>query len=430
MVLGWTLLATPALANTMELYGFGARLAAMGNTGEAVADGFYATYANPANLALSNHLHLGLGSDLIFNRFSIQQLGGQSQFAAVVPQNNSLLHVGVSSPLPGWLADKAAFGLAFHIPLGNDTRLDAHDARTPQVPMYDTLGDRLALVFGVGIRPAKWISFGISAQLLTSLSGSAQVDLSVLDHRNTSKQLDIQLATRPYPIVGMTLMPSDSVRIGLVWRSKSYVSYALPLTVNVQDFGLLHFQIQGVGLFLPDVFALAGSYRTGRWLTTAGVAWLRWSELPPMAADVQLSLDDRYLTQSRSNNSTTLLAVSNTPVAMGARDILQPRAGLEMQANPYLVLRGGVQYRPTPLPRADAAASYLDAPATTVTVGAGLRTVAQPGVQGKPLQFDIALGYTSLSRRTVEKNDATSAVQATSLGGDSWHVTLSLHHDL
>lgn len=423
-----TALEPQARATTMELYGFGPRLTAMGNTGEAAADDYFAVYANPANLVLNPRIHLGWGGDLVLNRFKVDRQGGEQRYPTAIPDNNYLMHMGISSPLPGWFEDKAALGIALHLPIGHDTRLDAHDPRQPQVMMYDTLGDRLALVAGVGIRPTRWLAIGVSMQLLTTLQGSADIDVSVLDHRITRKHLDIELLTKPYPIVGVTVLPAKGVRVALVWRSKSEVKYGLPLTVDLEDVGRLQFKLSGDGLFLPDVYALAASVQHGAWLTTAGVAWLRWSQLPPLGADVHLELDDRHL-KTRGNAPDQLLYVNNAPIDVGARDILQPRAGVEWQALPALVARAGVQYRPTPLPKSDGPAAYLDSPATTLGLGLGVRLIDPTAVHRKPLQLDVSLGWTTLARRTVVKNDPDDPVHATSLSGDNWHIAAALHHD-
>ncbi len=417
-----------ATANTMELYGFGPRIAALGNTGEAVADDYFALYANPANLALASHIHFGFGGEAIWNRFAIDRTAGTQRYPSQLPVNNQLAHVGISTPLGGFLKDKAALGVAIQLPFGNSTRLDAHDYRTPQVTLYDTLADRLVLVAGIAVRPVPWLSLGASAQLLTTLDGRADIDLSILDHRVTQKSLDVQLLTKPYGIFGVTLLPNEDFRIGLVYRMESYVRYALPLAVRLEDVGNLNFRIAGVGLWLPDTIALATSFHRGAWLFTAGAAYARWSQLPPQAPDVRLVLDDGQLKQ-RGNPPDQLLYVNNVPIAMAAKDIVQPRAGVEWQFSEGLVWRAGVQYRPTFLPRADGAATYLDAPATTLAVGAGL-TLADPlNLSRKPLHLDATLGYTVMSRRTVQKRDAADPIGATSLSGDSIHLALALHHD-
>ncbi len=433
---GWLLAVLVALAwvparaeaTSLELYGFGARSIAMAGAAEATEDDYFAAYTNPANLAFAQHIHFGFGADAIWNRFDIQRVAGQSQYPSVLPADNYLAHIGISTPFGGILKDKMALGIAIHVPLGGPTRLDAHDYRQPQLPLYDTLGDRLALVAGLAYRPWPWLSLGVGAQVLTALNGQADIALSVLDHRITQKSMDVELATKAYAILGMTLQPNADWRISAVWRQSSQVSYAIPLAVNMQDVGNLKFKIQGVGLWLPDTIVLAAAHRIGAVNLTGGVAWLRFSAMPPLAPDVTLSIDDAALKQG-SATPDKVVDVHNVPVAMGAKDILEPRLGVEWQVLESLVLRGGAQYRPTPLPRADGAANYLDAPATTLGLGAGWVMGDPLAVARKPLHVDLALAATVLSRRTVAKLDPGDPVQATSVSGAAWHLALTVHHD-
>lgn len=418
----------PAAATSLELYGFGARAVALAGAAEAVEDDYFAAFTNPANLAFAKHIHFGFGADAIWNRFGIDRVAGQSQYPSTLPADNYLAHLGISTPIGGPLQDKMALGLAIHVPLGGPTRLDAHDYRQPQLPIYDSLGDRLALVAALAYRPWPWLSLGAGVQVLTALTGRADIALSVLDHRITQKSLDVQLSTDAYPIVGLTLEPRADWRLALVWRRSSEVRYALPLAVNLQEVGNLDFRIAGVGLWLPDVTVLAAAHHIGQVLLTGGVAWLRFSAMPPLAPDVAVTIDDAAL-KAFGGAPDKVIDVRNVPVAMGAKDILEPRLGVEWQLGEALALRGGVQYRPTPLPRADGAANYLDAPATTLALGAGTAIADPLAMVRQPLHLDLALAATVLSRRTVSKLDPRDPVVATSVNGTAWHLTLTVHHD-
>lgn len=422
------LAAAPAGATTLDMYGFGARSVAMGNASEAAADDYFAAFANPANLALAQHIHLGYGTDLVFNQFAIERQGGQEQWPTRLPQNNYLAHVGISTPLPGWLQDKAALGVAVHVPVGGPTRLDSLDHRIPQLPLYDTLGDRLALVLSVAVRPQPWLALGVGTQVLTALSGRADIGLSVLDQRVTYKALQVDLATVLVPMVGVTVLPKPNVRVAAVWRAQSAVRYELPLLVNVENVGTLDFAVKGVGLWLPESLALASSWQGGPWLATAGVAWQRWSQMPPLAPEVLARIDDSQLVQPGSK-TVELLYAHNQPLQMGAKDVLLPKVGVEYTLSERWVARGGANYRPTPLPKADGEANYLDAAALTLAVGAGAQIGDPLEFTKKPLQVDVALGVTALTRRTVSKRDPDNPVGATSVSGQVWHVAIGIHHD-
>ena len=417
-----------ARATSLELYGFGARAIALAGAAEAVEDDYFAAFTNPANLAFAKHIHFGFGADAIWNRFDIQRVAGQSQYPNVLPADNYLAHIGISTPIGGIFRDKMALGIAIHVPLGGPTRLDAHDYRQPQLPLFDTLGDRLALVASLAYRPWPWLSIGAGVQVLTALTGRADIALSVLDHRITQKSMDVELSTKAYPIVGVTLQPRDDWRIAAVWRKSSQVSYAIPLAVDMQDVGHLNFKIQGVGLWLPDTFVFAAAHRMGPVNLTGGVAWLRFSQMPPLAPDVTVTIDDAALKQG-AGQPDRIVDVHNLAVALGAKDILEPRLGAEWQILDAIVLRGGVQYRPTPFPRADGAANYLDAAATTIGLGAGAVLGEADAAVKRPLHIDLALAATVLSRRTVAKLDPGDPVQATSVSGAAWHLALTVHHD-
>lgn len=425
---------TSALATTLEMYGFGARSAALAGAVEASDVDYFAAFANPANLAFSQQIHFGFGTDMVWNRFAIQRVAGEGAYPNQLPVDNYLAHLGISTPIGGPLHNKLALGIAIHLPLGGPTRLDAHDYRQPQLPLYDTLGDRLALVLGLGYRPLPWLSFGVAAQILTSLDGRADIALSVLDHRITQKALDVTLSTDAYPIAGVTVQPREDWRLSLVWRRSSQVSYALPLQVNLQEVGNLAFKIQGIGLWLPDTFVLAAMHQVGPLQINGGAAWLRYSAMPPLAPQVSVVIDDAALKQGNTQPDK-VIDVKNQPVAMGAVDVLEPRLGVEWQvAEPAalaapLVLRFGLKYRPTPLPRADGAANYLDAPATTIALGAGIVTGDPLALATQPLHVDLAVSTTFLARRTVQKLDPNDPVQATSVSGAAWHLALTLHHD-
>jgi hypothetical protein len=420
--------AAPAAATTLDRSGLGPRSLALGNASEAIADDYYALWANPANLALARHIHFGLGGDAVLHRFGVDRLGGQDRYPTQFPADNYLAHVGISSPLPGWLEGLAAIGVAVQLPVGGPTRLASLDHRTPQLPLYDTLGDRLALIAGLGIRPVRWLALGASVQVLTSLSGRAAVGLSPIDHRVTHKSLQVDLSTDAWPILAATWLPDAAWRVGLVWRSRSYVAYALPLSVDVERIGQLDFSVAGIGLWLPETLAAAASWQHGAWLVTAGLAWQRWSRLPPLAPDVSLRLDARALAPSGQPGAEVLYA-RNAPIAVGARDIATPRIGVEWRPAAWAVIRSGLQHRPTPLPRANGEANYLDAPATTASLGGGLTLDDPSGWTGRPLHIDAALAWTVLTRRTVQKLDPADPTGATSLYGQGWQLGLALHHD-
>jgi long-subunit fatty acid transport protein len=429
LVASWTAVcAADASATSWEQYGFGPRSQAMAGAAEAAADDYFCLYNNPANLALAKRIHVGLGTDAIWQQMQVDRLktgGGQP---TRLPRDNYLIDIGISTPLPGWLEGKAALGAAIHLPMGGPTRLDSNDVRQPQLPLYDALGDRLALVIGLAVKPAPWLALGVSSQVLTSLSGRADIDLSLLDKRVTYKAMQVQLSTELFPIVGVTVLPASGVRLAASWRRRSFVRYGLPLDVTVEQVGMLRFAIAGIGLWLPDVWTAGASAQRGKWLWTATTSLQRWSAMPPQSPAVQVSLDDRALAEP-GENWDTLVNSQTQPVQLGAKDIVVPRLGVQWQPLQRLSLRAGLAYRPTPLPKADGPANYLDAPATTLSVGAGVVLDDPTGMTGQPLTVDVAVGLSVLTQRTVVKRDPEDPIGGTSLSGQALTAGIALHHD-
>ena len=427
-LLGCLLPSAGLQASTLEVYGFGARAIGLAGAGEAVAEDYFATYTNPANLVLADRVHFGIGGHLIGNDFAIDRVAGQSRYPSILPDDLLTGHIGVSAPLGGWFARRLAIGVAMHIPLGSPTRITSYDYRTPQVVLYDSIGDRLVVVFGLGLRVFDWLSVGVSTQLLASLEGSGTFRLSALDHRFTSKALDIDLLSRLYPIAGLTLHPGDSFRLSLVWRGEAKVDYALPLEVFVEELGTVDFSVAGVGLYSPDTFIAAASWRFGeRALITAGAGWARWAAMPPLAPKVHLDMAGEQI--SSADSPLQLLHVRSTQIDMAAKDIVVPRLGAEFQQVDWWRWRAGVRYRPTPFPKADGSANYLDSAATTMALGGTLVLRDEQEVARRPLQVDIALGWTRLARRTVDKRQPGDPVAGTSVHGGSWRLALTVHHD-
>lgn len=423
----WFAGATPAVASSLHLYGAGASAVGTAGSDDALANNYLATWTNPARLAFNKRVHFGLGTHLILPRFTVDQSGGHDLYPAVVPQGAILGHLGVSSPIGGVFGNRLGIGIHLHIPMGGPTRIAARDFRTPQVAIYDSIENRLAVVMGLGGRITDWLSIGASVQLLATLDGRADFSLSVLDRRFTKRSLHIDLLSELSPIASIQITPTDSTELSVIWRSAASVNFQLPVRVDIEKVGDLRFEIEGTGLFTPDQLVVAAAQTWGRWTVTGAATWARWSQLPPMAPRIDLDIDNSVFASDSGNDQ--LIVVRNRPVPMAAKDILVPRVGVQWQATEVVRARAGARYRPTPLPKADGTANYLDAPAITTALGVGfvLRDDQLPG--RAPLTVDVGLGWTKLQRRTVTKRDPNDPVVATSIAGDNLRLAVTLHHD-
>lgn len=414
-------------ASSLYLYGAGARSVGLAGAHEPVANNYLATWASPANLAHNQRVHFGLGAHLVSANFGIDQAGGHDRYPSVLPQDTVLGHIGVSSPVGGIFGGRLGLGIHLHIPMSGPTRIAARDHRTPQVAIFDSIENRLAVVMGAGYRITDWLSLGASFQLLAGLQGRADFSLSILDRRFTRRSLHIDLPSAISPIASVLLTPTDTTKISLGWRSAASVHFKLPVQVDVERVGLLHFEVEGIGLFTPHQVFVSASQVVGKWTLIAAATWAQWSALPPMAPRIDLEIDDAIITSADGNEQ--LIVVRNRPVAMAAKDIVVPRIAAEFAASDWISTRLGFRYRPTPLPKADGTANYLDAPAWTVAGGVSFVLRDDKLPDRAPLTIDAALGWTGLQRRTVTKRDPNDPVMATSVHGYNLRFALTLHHD-
>ena len=437
---GWTialaamsLLALPraVAASSAELYGFGPR--AIGLCGAVEADGVGADvgWDNPALLGRLQSVHVGIGALSLRPFHAIEQLGGAATFPAVLPSAVNLGQIAVAAPLGGLFAQRVGVGVQLHIPVDGPSRVLARDPRTPQVPLYESLADRLLIAGAVGVRPLPWLSLGLQANLLAALVGNTNFALSLLRGEIVDQAISVDLRTRVTFGLSAHVEPSERLRLGLVWRQRSEVPFSIPLRADVEELGQLHFTVAGTGLWAPETLALAGAFDLDpRWRLLASMRWERWSALPALGPRVTLSADDAALAAQAGRDPQQLLALQSQPVPMAAADTVQLRAAAEWRGRRWLTLRGGLGLRPSPLPRANGTANYLDAPGMLLGLGASFAQARADQPTDDVWAVDIGVGWTHLWRRTALKRDVGDEVGGTSLTGEELRLSIGLRHSL
>ncbi len=421
--------ALPAAADTAHLRGFGPRALALAGSTEAESVGADVVYENPAQLAGLPTLQAGLGAMVTLPAYRVEQLRGAEAFPALRPQSRVLGQLAVASPLQGVLGGRLGVGGFLHLPVDGATRVLSHEPRRPQLPLVEALDDRLLLGLGVGARLLPGLEVGVTAQLLASLQGQTTVDLSALRGEIDEQVLEVDLWSRVTFAVGVRYALRHDLRLALVVRQASEVPYHLPLRADVAELGQVHYRVSGVGMGAPWTAALAGRWAPReRLMLLASVRYERWSAMPPLGPSVVVTADDAALAGDPSA-AKALAQMASVPVAMGAKDIVQVRAGGEWQALRWLTLRAGAGIRPTPLPRATGTAKYLDGPSVTAALGAGLVLWRLPA--GAPgLLLDVGASVAHLPRRTALSRASDDPVGGTSVEGQGWTLAAGLRHAL
>jgi long-subunit fatty acid transport protein len=207
------------------------------------------------------------------------------------------------------------------------------------------------------------------------------------------------------------------VRAGLTWRGELSLDLALDIRANVEVAGVVTGDVlvalRARSYFTPGRLTGGVAIDVADGLTIASdVAWNRWSAYPPPPdLDVLVALD-----------LTPPLVSTDRPPA-GFHDTVDVRAGAEYRrADAHgLAVRGGLAWRPAPVPPQTGLTSYADGDRLTLTAGAGVRLTARP-ILRHPIDVDLALQWQHLASQLTVKDAGVAPGEAFSSGGDVLHA--------
>lgn len=417
-LVGFALAPGAARASAWDLYGFGARGAALAGAMTAGAAGGTATYYNPAALLADRTSQLQLGADLALPALHIDfdRSPGEGALTPNPVRTDYGLHVGLSVPLPGWFQRRLALGLGVHHPANGGTRIEAFDPTRPQFFLHQSLPDKVLLAPAVAVEVADWLLIGAGLQVLAFIEGSADTVVSLGGRRFTKTGLRVDILANKAPTAGILLRPdgaSGDLRVGLAYRHGLDFRYQLPLVLEIVEVGTLSLTIDGVALYTPPQADAGVAWQvTPDLLLLAAVTWAGWSHSPDPAAEVVVDLQGEHIGRQE------LAHAESVPVDLGAQDILIPRVGAEWRVDENWTIRSGLAYRPTPLPTPTGRTNYIDSPTLTTGFGASWRWI------------DLASQVSWMLPRQVDKDSPTDAVGPYTAGGAVFRLTAGISRNL
>jgi long-chain fatty acid transport protein len=339
------LLAAPAAASPLEMFGFGGRSPALAATGVAAADDYECLYLNPAGLAEVRRRKLSAG--LLFGTFSLQ---GSDR----VVDDAVGVEVGAAFPLPlgGALRDRVGLGFAIYVPTA---LLNRARAPLPGTPFYALLENRSEVVgvqIGGGIRIGDNLDLGAGVLVLGGLTGSIDVAPDAAGRFATTSEQ--QLVASYAPIAGARYHLSPKLTVGAAFRGRSESTYdirimsdlgeALPVTIPP-------LKVAGIAQFDPMTVAAEAAWRPRPSLLLSGqLAWEHWSAFP-----------------NPTENPVSTMPPQKPP---GFHDTVVPRLGIEWRHGD-LALRGGYAFVLSPAPDVTGTQVLLDNHRNVLSAGAG-----------------------------------------------------------
>jgi long-subunit fatty acid transport protein len=421
--------APAALASSLEVFGFGARGMATAGSQTATALDYHAVFYNPSRILGSAESKFGIGTQLYLYDIQVDRALPTSPYATAYPKPNIGLHVGGSTPLGGFFKKRVALGFLFFTPLAHGTRIEQLDPRTPQAYIYQSLPDKMALLAGLAWKIAPWMQVGLGFQALASVSGGGKASVSLEQNRVMTRSMGVDFITNAAATAGLSFELPAATSIGLGYRGALGVPYKLPIELDLLEFGSLDFVARGTALWDPHIVDLGVSHNLSQssLLVSAGVSWAMWSQAPAPNSIVELDF-----AQTRQDTETTaapLLYVKSAPVDLGAQDIFIPRLGVEWKPSARWRLCAGYAFRPTPLPRATMAASYLDANTHIFGLGSAYTAGNPDDQETAPLTIDLAFQWHHFLPRKATKEDPESATGSLYFAGNAMALALELHHD-
>lgn len=418
LALALALAPSRAVANPLDMYGFGARGISLGGAvGADIADP-YAAYYNPAGLVRLRGLRIDLG---------------YQHSAASLRTDGRDNGVGASHGVVGGIAAPGrafgvpfAFGIAFHFPDARLSQVLTPPQPQPRWELYGMRTQRMVVVAALAISPVRWLHLGGGVAFMASTDGGVSIggrisatnpDTTALTHT-----VDADLTAIRYAHFGAQAELGRGVSLGVTFRDEFRLSLALraalrgQITIGPAD-NPRSFAIPGaytlnsrtVAGFQPrQVVASAAWQINERWRVGADLTWNQWSrfEDPTAALDVALDL----VIPAGIGIATPAVPAATQRVSPAFRDTFTPRVGVQYQApigHHRLELRAGYHWDPSPAPDQRGVTTFLDADRHVVAVGCGLTLRQLGAVIPGGVTLDAFASAQILESRTVMKSDPT-----------------------
>ncbi|MFN7952599.1 MAG: hypothetical protein U0610_12820 [bacterium] len=418
--------AAPAWAHPFDLFGYGSRAAALGNAYTALADGFEASYYNPAGVVGGSDVRLGLG---YLQTFSDLSLNGEALELRETKLGALVAGFSASGQMGG-----RGVGLSFGFLLPNEGVIRASSLE-PLQPNYVLLFNRTQraeILFTSGVEIVPGLDFGAGFSLGAELGGDVSVEATAFP-QGAGGSGTIAIGSRFFPSAGVRWRPAEAWRIGLAYRGETNFPLRIPASI-----ALLVVPESSLG---ADILLLVDQtfYYTPQQVA-AGVAWDPTSEVT-VSADLTWwnwgAAEDpgvRGVVKVGGALGALLpVPTIRAPIDPDFHDVVTPRVGIEWRPPEaplgLVAIRVGYGYEPTPTPRPLGVQNLLDSDKHVVSAGLGFRFRDPWGILLHDADLDVHGQYFDFARRTADKTDPTDPVGDLVFGGDRWvaGAVLTIH---
>ncbi len=339
--------ALDAGATSGTAFGESSRVAALAGAAVAPPGDSGSMLENPAGLGDVKEPELLLGASVARLRLGF---GRDGEAGSERTRTIGGFGLAVATPLPGpeWLA-RLRLGIALYLPADRALRVavDEREDR-PLSPVYDGRPDRMSALGALGYAFGKELRVGLGVVMAPNLATPTEVsyDADRADgvEKDVMVRLDRDLEMSLSPFFGVRAEPLEMLSLGVAYRAHA-VSRAGGSQRTVAGGILADDPIDYYQFWDPA--RLSAGFALGPWhgaRLSFQATHARWSEF---RTGMNRSLEPAF------------------------DDTLELGGGLEWQALPWLVARGGFRHEPSPIPPQTGPTNYLGADTEELSLGAG-----------------------------------------------------------
>lgn len=403
-----SLVATPAAANPVDAFGFGARAPAMGGAQTAATADGGANYYNPAALVAGDDIRIDAGYQLAAPYLSINR-GDQDVDAS--------RGLAVALSAPGKIgAVRLAMGAGLFLPDERVTRVRTLPAQRPRWSLYDNRPQRIFLGANVAfqVTPRLFVGGGIAymSRTVGTVDLTGRVGFPNYDDSNLAVDIDVDLKTIRYPQAGLLWQVLPWLTLGAAYRGGFVLTLDQTFVITgdigpadmepVVEDGYFRLRSLSLDLFQPAQVATGFAAQiTPRVLVAGDLTWQHWGSYENPAARIELDLDLK--------DFNSLIDIPDAPPLPAAyfHDIVVPRLGVEILAGrtrrTTWRVRGGYAYEPSPAPEQRGESNFVDNDKHTLSAGVGVSVARVTEILPRPFDLDLFVAGTFLPDRAHRK---------------------------
>lgn len=416
-----------AEANVGDTFGFGSRTGALAGAGAAWGFEGYATYSNPAALALPKTERLTLSYGLLAMQPSFTEIQNvviendvtsdrvrrgdvDTSYRGTVGQSIGLIYL-MTPPREKPL--NFSLGVTAYLPLNHLAAFDTGESYVPEYFLYRSRTQRPQIDVGLGVSrhtESRTASLGFGVHLGYSLTANGTLFLQGDSSRVSTMRFSSSIKPKASPYFGALYASNDGAfTTGLVFRLPLNSASTMVLNSGARLFGDLaaldfNFKATSALYYDPMSLELGGSWKyNSRGRLLAQFDFQAWNlfEAP------SLYINDPEVTGCSDSGAGScsggLEIASSADGQFQFRNILIPRLATEYELPGYRVIRLGYAYRQSIL-RNDlsGAGNYLDPSKHILTAGLGFRFDRFLSFD-QPFTLDLHASWQQLISQSVEK---------------------------